>query len=326
MDATSFERVYESFQKFHAIFAPSFGRKQWREHSRNYLQALLVQAQERRNAENLSESVGVSARAMQRFLTEARWSDDTVTGRLQEYLALRLGDPEAVWVFDGSDFPKQGRKSAGVARQYCGRLGKVANCQAGMFLAYVSPLGRALVDKRLYLPQSWTSDSGRCEAAEIPVERRSYRSKTELALEMLERALQLGHLRAVWVAGDDAFGMSPSFRDSLAALGMRYVLDVPGNFTFWPVDPEWTSPAYQGFGVPASPGWWAGSGGPWRSAAMNCRRRPGGRLRWPREARVLAATGSTPRGCVQPAGGSPAKSTGPFTAGTWTAASPRTAP
>ena len=253
MDATSFERVYDSFQKFHAIFAPSFGRKQWREHSRNYLQALLVQAQERRNAENLSESVGVSARAMQRFLTEARWSDDTVTGRLQEYLALRLGDPEAVWVFDGSDFPKQGRKSAGVARQYCGRLGKVANCQAGMFLAYVSPLGRALVDKGLYLPQSWTSDSGRCEAAEIPVERRSYRSKTELALEMLERALQLGHLRAGWVAGDDAFGMSPSFRDSLAALGMRYVLDVPGSTTVWPLEPEWTSPEYQGFGRPHKP-------------------------------------------------------------------------
>ena len=103
---------------------------------------LLVQDQERRNAENLSESVGISARAMQRFLTEARWSDETVIGRLQEYLAPRLGHPEAVWVFDGSDFPKQGRKSAGVARQYCGRLGKVANCQGGMFLAYVSPLGR----------------------------------------------------------------------------------------------------------------------------------------------------------------------------------------
>ncbi len=133
-----------------------------RHDNRNYLQALLVQAQERRNAENLSESVGISARAMQRFLTEARWSDDTVIGRLQEYLAPRLGHPEAVWVFDGSDFPKQGRKSAGVARQYCGRLGKVANCQAGMFLAYVSPLGQALVDKGLYLPESWTSDPGRC--------------------------------------------------------------------------------------------------------------------------------------------------------------------
>ena len=253
MDAASFERVYDSFQKFHGFFAASFGRRESREHSRHYLQALLVQSQDRRNAENLSESVGVPARAMQRFPTEARWSDDTVIGRLQEYLAPRLGHPEAVWVLDGSDFPKQGRKSAGVARQYCGRLGKVANCQAGMFLAYVSPLGRALVDKRLYLPQSWTSDSGRCEAAGIPVERRSYRSKTELALEMLERALQLGHLRAGWVAGDDAFGMSPSFREGLAALGMRYVLDVPGSTTVWPLEPEWTSPEYQGFGRPRKP-------------------------------------------------------------------------
>ena len=258
MDTVSFERVYDSFQKFHAFFAASFGRKQWREHSRNYLQALMVQAQERRNAENLSESVGISARAMQRFLTEARWSDDAVIGRLQEYLAPRLGHPEAVWVFDGSDFPKQGRKSAGVARQYCGRLGKVANCQAGMFLAYVSPLGvsplgRALVDKRLYLPGSWTSDPGRCAAAGVPEERRSYRSKTELALELLERALGLGHLRAGWVAGDDAFGMSPSFRDGLAALGMRYVLDVPGSTPVWPLEPAWTSPEYQGSGRPRKP-------------------------------------------------------------------------
>ena len=182
MDAASFGRVYDSFQKFHAFFASSFGRKQWREHSRNYLQALMVQSGERRNAENLSESVGIPARAMQRFLTEARWSDDSVTGQLQEYLASKLGHPEAVWVLDGSDFPKQGRKSAGVARQYCGRLGKVANCQAGMFLACVSPLGRALVDKRLYLPQSWTSDPERCAAAGVPEERRSYLSKPVLSL------------------------------------------------------------------------------------------------------------------------------------------------
>ena len=73
------------------------------------------------------------------FLTDARWDDDAVTSRLQEYLGSRLAHPQAVWVLDGSDFPKQGVKSAGVARQYCGRLGKVANCQAGMFLAYVSP-------------------------------------------------------------------------------------------------------------------------------------------------------------------------------------------
>ena len=253
MDAAAFEQVYGAFQDFHAYFAPLFGRRETRDHSRHYLQALLVQSGERRNAENLSETVPASARVMQRFLTEAPWDDDAVIGRLQEYLAPRLGHPEAVWVLDGSDFPKQGRKSAGVARQYCGRLGKVANCQGGMFLAYVSPLGRALVDKRLYLPKSWTLDKDRCAAAGVPEERQSYRSKTELALELLERALGLGHLKAGWVAGDDAFGMSPSFRESLAALGMRYMLDVPGGTTVWPLEPTWTSPGYQGSRRPRKP-------------------------------------------------------------------------
>ena len=100
-----------------------------------------------------------------------------------------------------------------------------------MFLAYVSPLGRALVDKRLYLPESWTSDKDRCESAGVPEERQGYRSKTELALEMVERAQERGHRKAGWVAADDAFGMSPSFREGLAALGMCYVLDVPAGFT-----------------------------------------------------------------------------------------------
>ena len=190
---------------------------------------------------------------MQRFLTDSPWDDEVIIGRLQEYLGTRLEHPEGVWVLDGSDFPKQGRKSVGVARQYCGRLGKVANCQAGMFLAYVSPLGRALVDKGLYLPESWTSDKGRCAAAGVPEERRSYRSKTGLALELLERAWERGHLRAKWVAGDDAFGMSPSFRDGLAALGMQYVLDVPGGSTVWPLEPAWTSPEHQGIGRPRKP-------------------------------------------------------------------------
>ena len=212
-----------------------------------------MQSGERRNAENLPETVPESARRMQRFLTDSPWDDDAVIERLQEYLGTRLEHPEGVWVLDGSDFPKQGRKSAGVARQYCGRLGKVANCQAGMFLAYVSPLGRALVDKRLYLPGSWTSDQDRCAAAGVPEERRDYRSKTELALETLRRALELGYLRAGWVAADDAFGISPSLREGLAALGMRYMLDVPAGFTVWPPEPAWPSAEYQGFGRPRKP-------------------------------------------------------------------------
>ena len=105
--------MYEAFQDFHDYCAPVFGRKQWRERSGQYLQALLVQSQERRNAENLSETVTASPRVLQRFLTEARWDDDAVIGRLQEYLCSRLEHPQAVWVLDGSDFPKQGVKSAG---------------------------------------------------------------------------------------------------------------------------------------------------------------------------------------------------------------------
>ena len=111
----------------------------------DYLQALLAQAGDQRNAENLSEPVGVSARGMQRFLAGAPWDDDQVMGRLRQHLGPRLEHPDAVWALDGSGFPKQGRKPAGVARQYCGRLGKAANCQSGMFLACVSPLGRAAV-------------------------------------------------------------------------------------------------------------------------------------------------------------------------------------
>ena len=195
-----------------------------------------------------------------------------------------------MWALDGSDFPKQGRKSVGVARQYCGRLGKVANCQAGMFLAYVSPLGRALVDKGLYLPESWTSDKDRCEAAGVPEDRQGYRSKTELALEMVGRAQERGHLKAGWVAADDAFGMSPSFREGLAALGMWYVLDVPSGFT--------VLRSIRDSGVPANPGCETVSAGP------SCRRRPGDY-----GGRGKPGNAAT---CDRPAGASPAKSTGPF--------------
>ena len=253
MEATDLERVYGAFQDFHDYFAAAFGRREARELSRRYMQGLLVQSQERRNAENLSEAVEASPRALQRFLTESPWDDDGVIGRLQEYLGPRLEDPQGVWVLDGSDFPKQGVKSVGVGRQYCGALGKIANCQAGVFLAHVGPKGRALVDKRLYLPEEWTGDPERCVAAGVPADRRGYRSKTELALEMLERAQAKGQLRAQWVAGDSAFGMSPTLRDGLAAAGMRYALDVRPDMTVWPVEPTWSKPAYQGNGRPRKP-------------------------------------------------------------------------
>jgi SRSO17 transposase len=253
MDVAEFARLESSFRRFHAEFAPSFGRKQWRERSQDYLRGLLVQAAERGNAENLSEVTEASDRVLQRFLSEARWSDAAVIEQLQRYLGPRLEHPEAVWAVDDSGFPKQGKKSVGVARQYCGALGKVANCQVGVFLAHVGPRGRALVDKRLYLPREWTADSQRCLQAGVPEAEQEYRSKTELALAMLRQAQAWDQLHAAWVTGDDAYGQAPEFRDGVAALGWRYVLEVPGTTPVWPVTPTYETPAYRGRGRPPQP-------------------------------------------------------------------------
>ena len=268
MDGASFERVYDNFQDFHAFFAASFGRKQWREHSRNYLQGLLVQAGERRNAEN-PESVGISARAMQRFLTRPGGTMPR-SSRLQEYLAPRLVTPRRCGCWT-AHFPKQGRKSVGVARQYCG-LGKVANCQAGMFLAYVSPWDRHWWTRGCICP---ISDQDRCAAAGVPEERLSYRSKTELALELLERALGLGHLKAGWVARrlrDVAVlsGVPGGPGDALRAgrSGQHSGLAPGVGLAVW---------GLRGPGAPASPGSGTGSVVPWSSAVASCRIRLGGR-------------------------------------------------
>lgn len=253
MDQEEFRRLETSFQHFHAQFVPVFGRKPCRQRSQDYLRGLLVQAAERGNAENLSEVTDASERVLQRFLTEARWDEQAVIGQLQAYLGPRVAHPEAVWAVDGSGFPKQGKKSVGVARQYCGALGKVAGCQVGVFLAHVGPRGRALVDKRLYLPQEWTDDPERCAAAQVPPEQRDYRSQSALALDMLQQARAWGHLTAEWVTGDDEFGKSPAFRDGVAAAGWRYVLEVPGNTPVWPETPTWETPASTGRGRPPQP-------------------------------------------------------------------------
>lgn len=145
MTPDDFDRVAASFVSFHQRFAPYFGRIEAKRRSEQYLRGLLVQQADRRNAENLAEAVpGATPRALQRFLTEAPWAADPVIDALQEYLAERLAGLDGIFVLDKTDFPKQGRQSVGVARQYSGMLGKIGNCQVGVFLAYVAPRGHAI--------------------------------------------------------------------------------------------------------------------------------------------------------------------------------------
>jgi SRSO17 transposase len=243
-----FERVAASFAAFHQGFAPLFGRTEARERSEQYLRGLLVQQTDRRNAENLAESVeGATPRSLQRFLTESPWDDGPVIDRLQRYVGQRLNQPDGVFVLDDTGFGKQGKKSVGVARQYSGTLGKVGNCQVGVFLAYVSAQGHALVDKALYLPKAWTDDRPRCRAAGVP-EEISYQSKAELGLELLQRARQGGHLMAEWVTGDSGYGEVPTLRDTLDAEGWRYVLEVPSTTHVFRQAAQVAVPAWSGRG------------------------------------------------------------------------------
>src|SRR5438045_8348846 len=224
MDQAEFDRVAASLAAFHAQFAPLFGRKEAQRRSEQYVRGLLVQQTDRRNAENVAETIaGATPRALQRLLTAAPWPTEPVIDRLQAYVGARGNTPEGIFVLDESGFPKQGKKSVGVARQYCGTLGKVGNCQVGVLLAYVSTRGHALVDKRLYLPPAGTDAPARCQAAGVP-EGLGYRSMAELGLDMLRQARAAGHLQGHWGTGDDGYGKVPTLSGALAAAGWRYVM------------------------------------------------------------------------------------------------------
>ena len=240
MDEGDFRRVAATFRAFHKRFAPLFGRKEAQRHSEQYVRGLLVQQTDRRNAENLAESVrGTSARTLQLFLTASPWDHAAVVVALQRYLGERLPAtffPEevvaqGVFTLDSSGMPKKGRHSVGVAPQYCGQVGKVTNCQLGVFLGYATAAGHALLDGQLYLPPAWASDPARCRAAGVPeaVVAQGYQSQAALGLALLRRARAVGTLTGRWVTADAGFGAVPTFRDALDAEGWRYVAEVPST-------------------------------------------------------------------------------------------------
>ncbi|MEU8034288.1 IS701 family transposase, partial [Streptomyces sp. NPDC049099] len=160
----------------------------------------------------------------QRLLNSSVWDADALRDDVRAYVAERLG-PDGVLIIDDTGFIKKGTTSAGVGRQYTGTSGKIDSCQIGVFAAYATGSGRALVDRELYLPKSWTSDRERCRAAKIPDER-TFATKSELARDIVRRCLAAG-LPAAWVTADEAYGQDWHFRRLLEQLGVGYVVAVP---------------------------------------------------------------------------------------------------
>lgn len=202
---------------------PHFQRPEPRWRAGRFVAGLLSGI-ERRNGWQLAEHAGeATPDGMQRLLYQATWDQDGVCAELGGYVAEHLGEPGGVLVVDESGIPKKGGKSAGVAPQYCGARNTVVNCQVGVFVAYVSGRGTALVERELYLPKGWTDDRERCRQAGIP-EQAGFASKQQLAVRMLARLAR--RVPAAWVAADAVYGPDTWLRAWLEGQQLGYVLGI----------------------------------------------------------------------------------------------------
>jgi SRSO17 transposase len=233
--------LLDRLETFVHPFCTSLGAGE-RRRAAEYLTGLLSHL-EHKTAEGIAYLLDQDRQPMQRFIGQADWDHRPLLGILAAQVGQRLGEPDRVIVFDPSAFAKKGDKSVGVARQWCGRLGKVENCQVGVYMGYVSRIEHALVDVRLFLPEEWTKDRARCRAAGIPREVRA-QARHELAPEMLAESGSV--LPQGWVAGDDEMGRPEWFRRASRDRGGRYLLAVPSNTLIR--DQEVVPPEYSGRG------------------------------------------------------------------------------
>lgn len=217
--------VLPRLESFLQPFVRSLCSPEQRTNARHYVQGLLSDLPSK-DAESIAYLHDRERQGLQKFLGQADWDHRPLLDELTAQVAQGLGQPDGVLVFDPSAFAKKGQESAGVARQWCGRLGKVDNCQVGVYLGYVSAIDHALVDFRLYLPKEWATSRARRTKAGVPRSTR-FLTRHELALEMLDqRGPQLPH---AWVAGDDEMGRSSWFRQQLRLRQEHYLLAVPSN-------------------------------------------------------------------------------------------------
>jgi SRSO17 transposase len=244
VDRAVFRDALPRLERFIEPFAACLGEPEQRQHVREYV-AGLVSDLERKNVEAIAYLHDQERRALQRFIGQCGWDDQPVRRELARQVGLELGAPDAVIVFDPSAFPKKGTESVGVQRQWCGRLGKIDNCQVGVYLGYASRVEHALVDMRLYLPETWARDWKRRKKAGVPRTIR-FRTRHELALEMLEAQGPL--LPHAWVAGDDEMGRSTRFRRGLQTRreSAEGGLAVPSNTLVRDLDAD--PPPYAGRG------------------------------------------------------------------------------
>jgi len=229
-------RWAQALTRLHARIAPHFARPEPRGRALSYLQGILSETS-RKNGWQLAEHAReATPYGMQRLLSQAVWDADLVRDELRAYALERLGTHDAILAIDETSFPKAGKKSAGVGKQYCGTTGQVQNCQVGVFLSYITARGHTLIDRELYLLSEWTQDHERRQQAAIPPTVR-FQTKPDLARCMLQRVWD-AQIPIAWVVGDSVYGENLDLRTWLQAHGYAYVLEVHGDEAVGIVAPD----------------------------------------------------------------------------------------
>ena len=249
---------------FHQQFESCFGRREAKAHSLVYLQGLIL-GEGRKNVERIALRFSTARDggpptqnevvALQEFLTLSPWQARNVQEKIQAVFAEELVPSTAAWplgtvgVVDESAFVKSGPESCGVARQWCGRLGKKENCQVGVYLIGVTPAGTALLDHGLYLPRDWATDRARREKTRVPPEVQ-FQTKPQIATTQIRRTRAAGHVSFDWITADELYGRNGDFLDALEADGQRYVVEIAVNTSVWTQDPSTQMRSWCGNGRP----------------------------------------------------------------------------
>lgn len=235
-------RLAEELAEYHREYEGLYRRREQQEWAEFYLRGQISDLERKTVEPMVLAQRGADAatvRAVQQFLGEGAWDDEALLNRREKLVAEDIGEADGVMIVDGSGFPKKGDYSVGVSRQYCGAVGKIANCQQGVFAGYVSSRGYTFIDRRLYMPAVWFTEEfaekrARCR---VPAEL-GFKTEPELALEMVQGVVHRGVLPFQWVTADEHYGMNPEFLDGVAALGKYYFAEVPVSTQVWEGSPQ----------------------------------------------------------------------------------------
>jgi SRSO17 transposase len=241
--------VLDRLVDYAAGFRDDFNRPRQAAWCGVYLRGLLTDG-DRKSAEPMAARVPLPDdldvsdpdQALQQFLGQSTWDEQAVLRRYRATMAAKFADPAGIFVIDDTTIPKQGTHSVGVRRQYCGALGKKANCQCAVSVHYVAPEGHYPLDMRLYLPESWLGDAERLDQAKVPEDQRRSLTKGQIALELLDRVRAEG-LPGGLVVADSGYGVSGPFRDGLAERGLHYIVGVTDEMVVFTEQPRWVAPA-----------------------------------------------------------------------------------